>query len=112
MGPCLTKRCNNRWGTRASRPHEISRDVGAGYLERKRAIEQAQSAEFEIQLVDRWSEQIRNLEDILFAAYCNGVLEPLEKKRILQYAGRLEISQAQLDRVQNEAKSRYADYKA
>ncbi|MHC4405098.1 MAG: hypothetical protein ACYTG0_36085 [Planctomycetota bacterium] len=40
------------------------------------------------------------------------MLEPLEKKRILQYAGRLEISQAQLDRVQNEAKSRYADYKA
>ena len=90
---------------------EISRDVGAGYFERKKAMEMAKNEEFQVQLAGRWSERIGNLEDMLFAAYCNGVLEPTEKKLIADYANQLGINQRQMDIVQKETKGRYALYK-
>ena len=91
---------------------EFRRDLGAGYLERQGAISLAQKEGYRVQLVGRWSERIRNLEDMLFAAYCNGVLERTEKKVIVDYAGQLGIDQRQLDVIKQEAKRRHAEYKS
>jgi hypothetical protein len=91
---------------------EIRRGIRAGYLDTQRAKELAEKDGFQVQLVGRWSERIANLEDMLFAAFCNGVLEPAEKKAIQQYAGQLGINQAQLDLIRRETKHRYAEFKA
>ena len=88
---------------------DISREIRAGYFERKQAIEMVDKKSMPIQLDTRWSDKIRNLEDMLLAAYCNGVLEPLEKKLIVDYAKHLDISQKQLNAIREEAKRRHAE---
>ena len=64
------------------------------------------------ELTARWSERIRNLEDMLFAAYCNGVVESAEKKAVVEYARRLGINQKQLDVIKQEAVRRYEEFKS
>ena len=90
---------------------DISRDIGAGYFERKDAMERAQQPEYQVRPMGRWSEQIRNLEDMLFAAYCNGVLDQAEKTAVKQYAARLGIDQKQLTHVVGQTKACYAEFK-
>lgn len=90
----------------------IRRDISAGYFETQEAMELARSEGYQVRLVGRWSQRISNLEDMLFAAYCNGVLERTEKKAIQQYASQLGIDQRQLDLIKEETKRRYAEYKA
>jgi len=90
---------------------EIRRDIRAGYLETQKAKEAAGNDGFEAELVGRWSERVANLEDMLFVAMCNGVVDPAEKKAIQQYARRLGIDQGQFDLIQEEAKQRYAQFK-
>ena len=88
----------------------IARDIGAGYLERKAAKESAESGLFNFQYVDRWSDRVRNLEDLLFAAFCNGVSNPDEKKHIKSYLKPLRVNQEQVDILISEAKRRYKDF--
>jgi tellurite resistance protein len=91
---------------------EIRRDLRAGYFEMMKAKEMAQKEGFLVQLVGRWSDRVANFEDMLFAAYCNGVFEHTEKKALQQYAKQLGIDQAQFDVIKQETKRRYADFKA
>ena len=91
---------------------QIRREIGAGYFEREGAMEMARKQEFQLRPVGRWSQRIRNLEDMIFAAYCNGVLECAEKKVIKDFASQLGINQTQFDVVKEETKRRYAQYKA
>jgi uncharacterized tellurite resistance protein B-like protein len=91
---------------------EIRRDLRGGYFETKNAKEMAQNEGFQLQLVGRWSDRVANFEDMLFAAYCNGVFERTEKKVIQQYAKQLGIDQAQFDVIKRETKHRYAEFKA
>ena len=91
---------------------EIRRSIGSGYLDTQKAKELAEQEGFQAKLVGRWSERIANLEDMLFAAFCNGVIELAEKKAIQQYAAQLGINQAQLDLIKQETKRRYAEFKA
>jgi uncharacterized tellurite resistance protein B-like protein len=90
---------------------EIRRDIRAGYLDTQKAKEAAGNDGFEAELVGRWSERVANLEDMLFVALCNGVVDPAEKNVIRQYARRLGIDQAQFDVIQEETKRRYAEFK-
>jgi len=88
----------------------IARDIGAGYLERKAATESAESDLFHFQYVDRWSDRVRNLEDLLFAAFCNGASHPAEKRHIKSYLKPLRINQEQVNILISEAKRRYKDF--
>ena len=90
---------------------EVRRDIRAGYLETQKAKEAAGKEGFQAELVGRWSERVANLEDMLFVALCNGVVDPGEKNAIRQYARRLGIDQAQFSVIQEETKRRYAEFK-
>ena len=90
---------------------EIRRDLRAGYLEIQKAKGLAQQQTYQVELVGRWSNRIANLEDMLFAAYCNGMFDRTEKKVVQQYAQQLGISQAQFDMIKQEAKRRYTEFK-
>lgn len=92
---------------------EVGKGIGAGYYERTVAKEKVakSSSELPAPLAVRWSEQIRNLEDMLFLAYCDGTLDPAEKKYIINYANSLNINQAQLAAIRDEAKQRHAEFK-
>jgi hypothetical protein len=90
---------------------EIRLELRVGYFETKKAKEMAQSKGFQVQLVGRWSERVANFEDMLFAAFCNGVFERAEKKMIQQYARQLGIDQKQFDIIKQETKRRYVEFK-
>jgi len=89
----------------------IAREIGAGYFERKQAIDKTKEDELPACLELRWSDQIRNLEDMLFVAYCDGTLEPTEKQAIVTYANFLSISQHQLSVIREDAKRRFSEFK-
>ena len=91
---------------------EISRDIGGGYFERKNAVELARNEPYQHQWVGRWSDRIRCLEDMLFAAFCNGVVDRIESKLIKDCAKSLGITQGQFDVIKQEAQRRFAQYKA
>lgn len=91
---------------------EISKDIGAGYFERRSGMEAAREDGFEAKAVGRWSDRIKNLEDMLYAAICNGVVDAAEKRLIKEFGGQVGISQEQFEVVKQEARERYAEYKA
>ena len=91
---------------------EIRRDLRSGYFETTKAKEMAEEEGFQVQMVGRWSDRVANFEDMLFAAYCNGVFEKAEKKTIKEYARQLGIDQKQFDQIKQETKRRYAEFKS
>jgi len=53
------------------------------------------------------SERIRNLEDMLFLAYCDKALHELEKKILVDFARQIGITQEQINMIRKEAKARF-----
>ena len=90
---------------------EISREIGAGYFEKKEAKSLAKTPDFQPQRLERWSDRIRNLEDMLFSAFCNGVIDRAEKTLIQGLAYQLDISQAQFNLVKEETRLRFVEFK-
>jgi uncharacterized tellurite resistance protein B-like protein len=89
---------------------DISRDIGAGYFEKKKAKELAQEEPYEFIEVSRWSDRIQNVEDMLFVAACDGVVDPGEKKLIIDAANGLGISKKQFEVMKDEMKVRYEQH--
>ena len=85
----------------------IAKEIGAGFFERKKAIEAYEESKATATLSGRWSDKVRNLEDMLFAAYCNGELAPDEKAIVVAQARVLGIEKEQLTVIKSEAKQRF-----
>ena len=85
----------------------IAKEIGAGFFERKKAIEAYEETKATATLSGRWSDKVRNLEDMLFAAYCNGALAPDEKAIVVAQARVLGIEKEQLTVIKSEAKQRF-----
>ena len=81
---------------------QIAREIGAGYFERRNALETAQSEGYELSMLERFSDRIRNLEDMLFAAMCNGVVDAGEKKFIVDFATRAAMNQQQFSTINKD----------
>lgn len=90
---------------------KVASSIGGGYFEQLQAKEMVEGQSMPIQLDLRWSDKIRNLEDMMLAGYCNGVLDIAEKQVIVKYAGLLDISQKQLNAIDKEAKIRCTELK-
>lgn len=81
-------------------------DIGAKKKEVKDAERLASQDEFQAKPMGRYSEQIRNIEDMVYVALADGDLGEAEKARIVQFAGLLGVTQGQVDRVASEAQTR------
>ena len=89
----------------------MAKAISAGYFEIIKAKDLAAQDEFTIQYPSRFSERVRNLEDMLLLAYSDKNLHELEKKIILDYAQQLRLSQKQSDLIRNETKTQLATLK-
>ncbi|MEE3371459.1 MAG: TerB family tellurite resistance protein [Planctomycetota bacterium] len=89
----------------------VAKEIGAGFFERKKAIEAYEVSQATATLNGRWSEKVRNLEDMLFVAYCNGVLAPDEKEIIVTQARVLGLEKEQLAVIKTEAKQRFEAFR-
>ncbi len=57
--------------------------------------------------LQRYSERLRNLEDVLFLAMSEGYLPPETKTRILDYAGRIGVARHQMRELAEQTRSRF-----
>jgi len=85
---------------------EIAKDIGAGYLETRKALDMSMTANFKIKFPARLSERIANLEDMLLVAYYDKKLHHMEKEIIVNYAKQLGINKSQFDIIREETKKR------
>ena len=53
---------------------------------------------------------MRNLEDMLLAAYCNGVVDAAEKKLIVEFATQVAVNKHQFSVMKSEAKRRHDEF--
>lgn len=91
---------------------KIAREIGAGYLDTRDAMEMASKDDFKIKFPHRLSERISNLEDMLVVAYSDKKLHELEKKTLQDYARQIGISQDQFSMIQKEARERLDKFRS
>ncbi len=68
------------------------------------AIRQVQAGDYNITPVGRFSDTIRNLEDMLLVSLVDGDLADKEKKAMLAFAKAIKLSQEQINRILSETK--------
>ncbi|MEW6249992.1 MAG: TerB family tellurite resistance protein [Planctomycetota bacterium] len=83
-------------------------ELGAKKKEQKDAERLAAQDEFQARPVSRYSDQIRNVEDMVYLALADGDLEQTEKARVVHFARDLGLTQDQVNRIVSEAKNRVA----
>jgi uncharacterized tellurite resistance protein B-like protein len=86
----------------------IAREIQADHGVRWEATKLAVGGEVQRHVSDRWSDRIRNLEDMILAVYCDGQIDPSEKQLVVDYGKQLGIDQSQLNQIKQEAKRRHA----
>jgi uncharacterized tellurite resistance protein B-like protein len=90
---------------------EIAKGIGAGYLETRKALDMSMADGFEVKFPERFSDRMRNLEDMLMVAYYDNKIQEMEKKIIVSYSKHLGIDKQQFDIIKSEIKQRLADFK-
>ena len=88
---------------------DMAKGIGAGYLETRNALDLSAEKDFSVKFSPRLSERIRNLEDILFLAYCDKTLDELEKEIVVDFARQLGITQEQMNMIRKEARARFLE---
>ena len=85
-------------------------EIGAGPYYITHAKNTALEKGFSIQYPKRYSDRIKNVEDMLLLAYSDKRLHKLEKKIIQEYIKETSISKDQMKVIQKEAKERWREY--
>jgi Zn finger protein HypA/HybF involved in hydrogenase expression len=84
----------------------IRQEIGATKGDLTTAISAVVKANHKITPVGRFSEKVRNLEDMLLVSISDGELSDTEKPEILSFAKAIKISQDQLQEILTESKLR------
>jgi len=84
----------------------IRKEIGAGEQELTEALNIVARGGHKISSVGRFSDKVRNLEDMIFVSLADGNLDKKEKPEILSFAKAIGISQTQLTQLLSEAKLR------
>ncbi len=74
----------------------VRKAIGARKTELNAAYRKAEADGFVPQVVGSWSDQIKNLESIIYVALVDGTLEGDEKQYVLSFARQVKITQDQL----------------
>jgi len=91
---------------------EIAKSIGAGYLETRKGLDMAMADGFRIKFPARFSDQVRNLEDLMLMSIWDSRLHEMEKKIVYSYAKQLGLGKKQFDIIKKQAKSRFKGMKA
>jgi len=84
----------------------VREEIGASREDLAEALRAVGQGAREAVLVDRFSERIRNLEDMVLVSVCDGRFSGSEKPEILSFAKQVGVSQAQLNEILEEARKR------
>ncbi|MBW1703559.1 MAG: zinc ribbon domain-containing protein [Deltaproteobacteria bacterium] len=84
----------------------IRKEIGAGEQELKEALNIVARGGLKLMPVGRFSDKVRNLEDMIFVSLVDGKLDKKQKPEILSFAKAIKISQTQLTQLLSETKLR------
>ena len=84
----------------------ILREIKADIKDLDNAAEYIGKGRRQITPTGRFSDRVKNLEDMIFVALADGELFPAEKEAVLKFAKQINLSQPQLDEILTETKSR------
>jgi uncharacterized tellurite resistance protein B-like protein len=84
----------------------ICRSIGATETDLEKAMQAADGDDYLVTPVGRFSDKVRNLEDMVFIALSDGQLPESEKKRIRSFAKAIKVTQEQISEIVSEAKDR------
>ncbi|MBN1787211.1 MAG: TerB family tellurite resistance protein [Sedimentisphaerales bacterium] len=85
---------------------EIAKEIGAGYLETRKALDMSMADDFKVIPPARLSDRLRTVEDMLFVAYCDKKFHPMEKKIVLNIAKQVGVKREQFEEIRSETKER------
>jgi len=84
----------------------IRKEIGAGEQELHEALNVVAQGGHKVRPVGRFSDKVRNLEDMIFVSLSDGNLDKKQKPEILSFAKVIKISQTQLTELLSWAKLR------
>ena len=84
----------------------IRREIGATEDDLKNALRAVARGDYKVTPPGRFSDKIRNLEDIILASISDKELSETEKPEILTFAKSITVTQKQLNEMFVEAKTR------
>ena len=90
----------------------IRQEIGATESDLHKAITYITQGDHQITPVGRFSDRVRNLEDMIFVSLSDGELSKAEKPEILSFAKSIKITQDQLTEILSESKLRIRLHKA
>jgi uncharacterized tellurite resistance protein B-like protein len=85
---------------------DICRRIGARQDELNSAIEVVETSNHKPTPVGRFSDKVRNLEDMIYISVSDEKLPASQKKVILSFAKEIKVSQAQINEILYESKKR------
>jgi len=86
----------------------IRQEIKATKTDLKRAQKSAETDNSQVELVGRFSDHIKNIEDMIFVSLADGNIARPEKELIVATAKKLGLQQHHIDRILSEAKARHA----
>lgn len=85
----------------------IQKAIGCKKTDLNKAYEMAEAQDYEMCLVGHWTDQVKNLEDVIFVSMVDGV-DNSEQALIIDYARKVKVSQEQFSIILKDVKNRIA----
>lgn len=82
----------------------IQTTIGARKTELNKAYKMVEGENFSPEVIGAWSDQIKNLEHIIYVALIDGSIHANEKSYILSFAKQVRLSQDQLNLIISDVK--------
>ena len=83
---------------------EIQTTIGVKKTELNKAFTIAESQDFEMKPTGHWTDQVKNLEDIIFVSMVDGI-DKSEKKLIIDFSNKVNVTQEQFNTIFNDVKN-------
>ena len=84
----------------------ICQDIGATEHDLHKALIAVSQGDHKITVVGRFSDRVRNLEDMIWVSLSNGEFHKAEKPDVISFAKSIKIKQDQLTEILTESKLR------
>ncbi len=85
---------------------KIRQEIGAEEEQLKQALEAVAQGRHTVKPVGRFSDRVRNLEDMVFVSLADGEMSQAEKPELLSFAKQIKVTQAQIADILAQAKAR------
>lgn len=92
--------------TEAKAIESICEEIGASENDLDKAVRAVREGDHQIKPVGRFSDRVRNLEDMIFISISDGEISKSEKPEILSFAKAIKLTQEQLKEILSEARLR------